>query len=90
MIGRVTKLLFEVGSILVGLGGVVYQLRWADKPDAAVLAVLAAIAAAPMATNFRALYPGSAGTTGSTPGSSSPPPPLSPEPDSSPQSSSPM
>ena len=87
-IARVIKLLFEVGSILVGLGGVVYQLRWASGgPDAAVLAVLAAIAAAPIATNLRALYPGAGGT--STPVSSSPSPPPSPVEGSSQPSSSP-
>lgn len=51
-------LLKDVGCILTGLGGIVYQLRFASQgPDAAVMAVLATIALAPLATNLRALRP---------------------------------
>lgn len=86
LIDRGIKLLFEAGSILVGLGGVVYQLKWAPGgPNAAVLAVLAGIASAPILTNLRALAQGSAGTTSSMPGSQSPSPPPSQAADSSPQ-----
>lgn len=79
---RVIMLCRDVGSILVGLGGIVWQLGFAKPgPDAAVMAVLATIASIPLATNLRALRPSNG--TEPTQGSSSPSPPSSAVPESS-------
>lgn len=83
---RAVLLFRDIGSIMVGLGGIVWQLK--TGPDPVVMGVLAAIASIPLA-NVGALRPtGAAATPGSS--SLSPPPSgpgESPEPSSLPTSS---
>lgn len=68
---RAILLFKDIGSICVGLGGIVWQLK--VGPDPVVMGVLAAIASIPL-TNVAALRSNGAA---STPASSSPSPPPS-------------